>query len=192
VYVYYEHHKDSNGKVVLTELRLSSWDNGKLAINFNSTFEKTLFEISKTILKEPPVAYRSYEDSNKIWSYLAGYGESVLQRLQDVTSAAGHKVVCIAVEDLAAQAMNHHVDLSGASTHKHAQSAQDFFYNHGQPAAAPALTKETVAEKLKLLMGDTLDKRAYRQAALRYHPDRNNGDGSKMSELNMLWSVYNG
>jgi curved DNA-binding protein CbpA len=53
------------------------------------------------------------------------------------------------------------------------------------------MTKETLEQKLKQLMGETLDKSSYRRAALKYHPDRNNGDGSKMSELNSLWSVYN-
>lgn len=28
----------------------------------------------------------------------------------------------------------------------------------------------------------------YRKAALALHPDRNNGDGSKMSQLNMIWA----
>ncbi len=31
-------------------------------------------------------------------------------------------------------------------------------------------------------------KPIYRKAALRLHPDRNNGDGSKMSELNSIWA----
>jgi hypothetical protein len=69
---------------------------------------------------------------------------------------------------------------------------EDFFYNYGKPIAQAAMTKETLEQKLKQLMGETLDKSSYRRAALKYHPDRNNGDGTKMSELNMLWSVYNG
>lgn len=31
--------------------------------------------------------------------------------------------------------------------------------------------------------------KAYRKASLVYHPDRNNGDGSKMSELNSTWAI---
>lgn len=31
--------------------------------------------------------------------------------------------------------------------------------------------------------------KAYRRAAMFYHPDRNNGDGSKMSELNSTWAI---
>ena len=69
---------------------------------------------------------------------------------------------------------------------------EDFFYNHGKISSTPTLSKETVAERLKTLIGgDTLDKSAYRKAALRFHPDRNQGDGTRMSELNMLWQIYN-
>ena len=36
-----------------------------------------------------------------------------------------------------------------------------------------------------------VDKKSYRMKALALHPDRNGGDGAKMSELNMYWQVYN-
>jgi hypothetical protein len=35
-------------------------------------------------------------------------------------------------------------------------------------------------------------KKLYRKLALALHPDRNNGDGSKMSELNMIWNDLQG
>jgi len=33
-------------------------------------------------------------------------------------------------------------------------------------------------------------KKIYRAAAIKLHPDKNNGDGSKMSKLNELWGIY--
>jgi len=39
-------------------------------------------------------------------------------------------------------------------------------------------------------MSDIDLKRIYRKTALILHPDRNNGDGSKMSELNMYYNLY--
>jgi len=82
--------------------------------------------------------------------------------------------------------MNHKVSL------KKRVDVRDFFYQQVPVAATPTLTKEQVAAKLRLILGtDTVDKSSYRRAALRLHPDRNNGDGKPMSELNMLWQVYN-
>jgi hypothetical protein len=74
---------------------------------------------------------------------------------------------------------------------------EDFFYD-----SAPITTvvsKATLQNKLQILLevssevfkdSDAL-KRAYRKKALAWHPDRNSGDGSRMSELNSLWSQYN-
>lgn len=41
-----------------------------------------------------------------------------------------------------------------------------------------------------LLSDKASAKKIYRAAAIKYHPDKNNGDGSKMSKLNELWGVY--
>ena len=187
MYVYYEHHKDANGKIVLTELVLSSYGNGRLGINFNSSIDKMIFEISKLTLKHAPVAQRSFESATNVWSYFDEWGKFTLDRLVSTTDAIAQKVTLIEVQDLAVQAVNKRINLSAKRVRP-----EDFFYNYGKPVAQATMTKETVAQRLKQLMGETLDKSSYRRAALKYHPDRNNGDGTKMSELNSLWSVYNG
>jgi hypothetical protein len=187
MYVYYEHHKDASGKIVLTELVLSSHGTGKLAINFRSSTENMIFEICKLALKHAPVAQRSCDPATSVWSYFDEWGQFTLDRLVSVTDSIMYKVALIEVQDLAAQAVNKRISLSAKRVRP-----EDFFYNYGKPVAKATMTKETVAQRLKQLMGETIDKAAYRRAALKYHPDRNNGDGTKMSELNMLWSVYNG
>jgi hypothetical protein len=186
MYVYYEHHKDASGKIVLTELVLSSWSTGRLGINFGNSTENMIFEICKLALKHAPVAQRSFDPATNVWSYFDTWGQFTLMRLVSVTDSIAQKVTLIEVQDLAAQAVSKRIDLSAKR-----MRPEDFFYNYGKPVAQAAMTKETVVEKLKQLLGDTIDKSAYRRAALKYHPDRNNGDGSKMSELNSLWSVYN-
>lgn len=186
MYVYYEHHKDADGKIVLTELLISSWGNGKLAINFSSAAENMIFEICKLTLKHAPVAQRSFDPATNVWSYFDEWGQFTLMRLVSVTDSIAQKITLIEIQDLAAQAVNKRINLSA----KHVRP-EDFFYNYGKPVAQAVMTKETLEQKLKSLMGETLDKSSYRRAALKYHPDRNNGDGSKMSELNSLWSVYN-
>jgi hypothetical protein len=187
MYVYYEYHKDASGKIVLTELVLSSSGTGRLSISFFNKIENMIFEICKLALKHAPVAQRSYDPATSVWSYFDEWGQFTLDRLVSVTDAITQKVTLIEVQDLVAQAVNKQIDLSAKRVRP-----EDFFYNYGKPVAQAAMTKETVAQRLKQLMGETLDKSSYRRAALRYHPDRNNGDGTKMAELNSLWSVYNG
>ena len=53
MYLYYEFHKDGYDKTVLTEMRLSSYRDGRLAINFRNPKEVILFDLCKTILKYP-------------------------------------------------------------------------------------------------------------------------------------------
>lgn len=196
MYAYFEHQRDASGKITLTEICLSSHGNGTLKIDFFSNTEEMLFELAKSILKYPPVAMRSYDGRNNVWAYFEDWGEQVLQKLSTVLTSLG-PFRQLEVENLAAQAMNHHVSFA----RKPQVRPEDFFYSQAAPAPS-ALTKETVLKKLSLLLQiDTATlataepgalKKLYRTAALRLHPDRNNGNGAAMSELNMLWSVYNG
>jgi hypothetical protein len=76
---------------------------------------------------------------------------------------------------------------------------EDFFYQNQGVASATIVDKNTLANQLLALLGITAEeladankaKKAYRRTALLLHPDRNGGDGSRMSELNSVWSSYN-
>jgi hypothetical protein len=196
VYIYYEHHRDVSGKIVLTELRLSSDRHGRLEIHFWNKMENIVFESVKKLLKWPPLQNYSYDPALKLWSYFGQYGvtgtygEEVIKKVQLVVEALGQPFKAFEVEDLADQAINDKVDLSGARKRTKRMSAEEFFYNHGVPAAQQAMSLETVQKKLTVLMGTEISKKTYRLAAMRLHPDRNNGDGSKMTELNWLWQQW--
>jgi predicted NAD-dependent protein-ADP-ribosyltransferase YbiA (DUF1768 family) len=66
---------------------------------------------------------------------------------------------------------------------------QDFFYNTAPEAHIES--HESLHAKLEAILGKGFTKKTYLRKALEWHPDRNGGDGSKMSELNSLWSAYN-
>lgn len=201
MYVYYEHHKDADGKIILTEMRLSSFANGTLAISHKNPIEQLLKGLCLSILKFPPIGVRSMDEKNWVWSYFgqygvtSTYGEEVLLRIQNITRPL-QEVKLIEVQNLAVQALQHKVNLAVQSQIR----PEDFFYQHTASTGTTALSKEEILLKLKELIlaaniilpeNDFPDKKTYRQAAMKYHPDRNNGDGSKMSELNMLWGMYN-
>jgi hypothetical protein len=78
--------------------------------------------------------------------------------------------------------------------------AQSFFNNFNQAIERTAVAKSD-KDMLAELLGlkslreiDGLDSKAlktlYRSAAIKWHPDRNAGDGSKMTDLNALWRTY--
>lgn len=210
MYVFYQHHRSADGALLLSELKLSSYDD-HWTIAFPSKIrrmspaylqmsqvEVACFELAKPVLKFPPISKRSYDENTKIWTYFDNYGAQVLQKLEEVLRAI-KPITGIEVEDLQFLATRQHFDVG--VTRKRAMKPEDFFY---QPAAGGSnvLTKENVTAKLAALLEVSSEnlasaqsaelKKLYRRAALRLHPDRNNGDGSRMSELNMLWSVYNG
>lgn len=76
---------------------------------------------------------------------------------------------------------------------------EDFFYNQGVPSDSHEMSKEELANQLLALLDISAEeladfnkaKRAFRRKAMEWHPDRNQGDGSRMSELNSVWSAYN-
>lgn len=83
-----------------------------------------------------------------------------------------------------------------------AEAAQQFFgqqaFNHAVYHTATELSdREEFISLLGLNKWGEFDslpakqaKKLYLSAAMRLHPDRNNGDGSKMSKLNELWGIY--
>lgn len=196
MYVFYQHHRDGAGTVVLTELKLSSrpdiWH-----IQFKVQAEVACFELAKPILKFPPVAKRSYDERTKVWTYFDDYGVQVLKKIEQILSPIKVPVL-IEVEDLQFLATRDRFDAQ--RTKRREIRPEDFFYHQAQPTGMkqPA----DVAAELAALLDVSKDvlaatangelKKLYRRAALKYHPDRNNGNGSKMSELNMLWGLYNG
>jgi hypothetical protein len=196
VYCLYEQHRDATGKLVLTELRLSSTKTGALKMNWFNQTEKNVFDIIRGLLKSPPVAKRSYDDATKIWTYFDEWGDTLFTQLKAVFTS--DKLEFVEIEDLAAQCVNSFI----SPNKKKAVKPEDFFYNHAATGSTSGMTKESIVDKLAALLEVDVSqlaarqpselKQLYRKAALRLHPDRNNGDGSRMSDLNMYWRVYNG
>jgi len=133
--------------------------------------------IIQVIKATVPASNREYDTSTKTWTLTKDH----YLKIEEVMKRA-----------------NFIVSLKTKKSTKHIKH-EEFFYSYSDPISSSKETKESLADKLiKLLecspndLGDNIKlKRLYRAKALEYHPDRNNGDGSKMSELNSVWSAYN-
>ena len=193
MYLLYEHHYAPDGAVLATDMIMTSVYPGRKGINWKSAADSAIFEFSKIVFKDVHIANRSYDNKSNVWTFLGTAGKDVYEKLKaSPIIAVGLKLE--AVEDLADQASSGYIKRPIATK----WNANDFFYNpQGVQTGSTALTREVIAAKLSTLLllpeaeilsgsAATL-KKPYRAAALRLHPDRNQGDGSGMTELNYLW-----
>lgn len=198
MYLLYEHHKDSAGALLATDMLMSSRFPGKPGINFKNPAEAAFFEFTKKTFKEVHASQRTYDPDTKIWSFFGGIGASIYKILKEspFASFAGG-IAFERIEDLAEAVKRGYV----AKPEKLAFDPSDFFYTSEAPV--PSGPSRSEAEKqLALLVGlehselkgldPTMLRKVYLRAALRLHPDRNNGDATGMTNLNFYWQALNG
>lgn len=129
---------------------------------------KSIIDIIKVLI---PASDREYNPGSKEWTIL----ETSWPKLKAILEAGQFHI-----------------------TEETVVRAENFHYDHSTPTIN-AVSKDTLAAQLIQLLeisaedlADSITaKKAYRRKALELHPDRNAGDGSRMSELNSLWSAYN-
>jgi len=192
MYLFFENHTNSEGVVLATDCICSSHVSG---IGVDWKHDRDLLEAVARLFKTTiPIPERTFNNKTNIWTFIGSAGAQVLIALQTAFGKT-KKITFIEVEDLEGQLKAGGIKPVTTSRF----DPKKFFYN-SDIVAKPALTREMVIEPLSKLMQIDANvlrssdkasmKSAYRKASLRLHPDRNSGDGSKMSELNMYWSVY--
>ena len=133
------------------------------AIKFLDTRHWNEMQIFITYLKGIPYGERDYNPDEKIWYLMEKHIDPFREMLKHMNQYFQ--------EDFQGKAEN-------------------------QAFVGTFVSIDTYLDKFKELTGTdirtcadyNMAKKIYRRAALENHPDRNNGDGSKMSDINEAWS----
>ena len=192
MYLLYEHLKDSDGVLLATDMLLSTKYPGHPGVWLKqlSVADSVLFlTIKDKVFKAVPTAQRSYDPETFIWTFMAGVGAQVYKTIKDSKLLElGLKIQ--KVERLAEQVKAVRIEKPLLSV---PIDPADFFYTPEAPAPSGP-TKEQSAQRLAEIFSCSeaeISRKHYLRAALRLHPDRNNGEAEGMTELNFLWQVYN-
>jgi len=206
MYIHYARTTNQVG-TKLVQLLFCSGDRGR----YNITKQTNEFYISKydwqqycipvvSMLKQIPSSQRSYDQPNKVWTIL----ETKWNTLIEIFRALNFEFKCY--NNLYVDCVDKDWDGRKTAYEKVVIDPTEFFYENaderGTLSSPSDLTIEQIEESLRELLSITKDvtfsiitesdlKKFYRKAAMKFHPDLNGGDASKMTELNYYWQQYN-
>jgi hypothetical protein len=141
------------------------WDFSTQSYIVSSAFSVRLVEGLKFVV---PVNERSFDPQTKFWYVKEAYGEMIREVSE---KAFGKGSVSFTSRQVAEQSQQRTWQ-SGSRT--------------GVLNVASSPIEDCILSFFRLLSYDSA-KAAYRKAAMELHPDRANGDASKMSRLNEFW-----
>ena len=160
-----------------------------------------------SMLQQIPSTQKVYDQTNKVYSIFDtkwdGYFDKIknnqIPGIIDIAKALGFQFKSWE---------NIYTDLIDKVPEKWKESgvpdASEFFYDNDTERHSPQaseLSKEDIEKELKNLLEINQDitfsiiqendlKKMYRKAAMKFHPDLNGGDSSKMTNLNYYWQQY--
>jgi hypothetical protein len=173
---------------------------GSQSLPFQPIRDSAIFALAVSVVKQIPHLKRAWNETAKTWEIDSEFW-AVKREFYVLGEPSGNfKLVAYTVEDFenwrdgVTQAKP---DFKSMPENK---AAQGFFNNFNQVIEKVAVAKsdrEMLVELLGFSSWVELDRtdritlrKRYKQAAMKLHPDRNNGDGSKMATLNQLWGAY--
>jgi hypothetical protein len=195
MYFYYEEFPD------VTSVCLSA-DGKSTFINRKVTSDEAIKNLCISLFKQIPLAERDFNEKNYVWTFIGYRGKVIITQLESMCLQGIFPASQVKkIEDLEKKANAGNLNyVKPEEKAKKFVDPNEFYYtpqNTGESLSGSALISklapllEMSVTDLTNASDDSVLKKKYRIAAMRLHPDRNNGDGSKMSELNMLWNIYN-
>jgi hypothetical protein len=144
------------------------WDVPSQAYVISLAYNEKAVEALKGLI---PSGDRNFDPSTKFWYVKEQYGESLRSLFG---SAFGIHAVSFTSKQVAEQAQQ--------------PPSQRAFGSAGPLLnTSTGTTEDAIVAFFSLLSFDAA-KQAYRRAAMDLHPDKQSGDGTKMSKLNDLWA----
>jgi hypothetical protein len=196
MFIYYETSVVNSTEV--GKFVLSSY--GQLPI-INWKADKTEAEFILQFFKRIDRGSRSYDTDKKIWIII---GTKPIHTLLSVLNSLVPakmlpNLLIIKINNLeariAAGDLRRAPDVSFGG--QRIFNTENFYYSQVPEVSKVPKDNEKLASLLGIQENELTSlpkaelKKFYRKAALRFHPDRNQGDESKMSELNVLWGAFN-
>jgi hypothetical protein len=145
------------------------WDVNASAYVVSTAYNEKAVDALKSLI---PSGDRSWDSGTKLWYVKEPYGEALRSLF---ASAFGIHAVSFTSKQVAEQAQTH-------SQTRTQSSAAGTALN-----PSVGTTEDAIIAFFGLLSYDAA-KQSYRRAATDLHPDKQNGDASRMSRLNDLWA----
>jgi hypothetical protein len=199
--------------VLYSEIVLSSDGRGD-KIDWKKLNERPQAEIITQLLRQVSPDKREYDATTHIWTFMNAFGVNAITVLnQAIQNGILPSTQLKSVKDL--RGLHARKDFSYVPPPRPSPfksrspveveikfDASTFFHAPPPPPKGAGLpTGEALYSALASLLHVDVtfiktapkeeQKKVYRRAALSYHPDRPDGDASKMSELNTLWAAFN-
>lgn len=199
MFVYYEKFPAT---VTLTVTQIvMSCDGCSNSINWKNPREKAMIDMLRSLFKQVPLSERTMDDSTYIWTFIGFRGDVIIEGIKSmINQGLLNNIEIKEIEDLEEKTRSGSLDrIKSSKPGEKKFKDEDFFHKNitTTQEVSGAKLLERLAPLLEIGVVDLTNesdnlklKKLYRKAALRLHPDRNNGDGSKMSELNMLWNIF--
>jgi DnaJ domain len=167
-------------------------------INLSGTTDYGTVKILVEQIKQIPGSERTYNPKDKVWTVTLVKFNNLLNlwKAFNYTSDAFIKYHSN-LQNILYPATAPNIPWDTDKKEGEPIKPEDFFYSPQQPQSTGTLTSQALETRLSefLEISDLHDpdidiKKLYRRAALKFHPDRNNGDATKMTELNYLYQQW--